>query len=194
MNEVLVLHAALSGIASVQAVTRLLEALPYAYRLAIGRRDEDARLASLAGIALLLEAVRWTRGEPPDLRSLRAPAGGKPMLEGGPPFSIAHSAARVAVAIGERGELGLDVEDLGSGGRTLREIECWTATEAALKAMGAGLRELRAVRLDDDLRGARFGATRLHLRPVTLADGCVACLASADPVSAVKVREIEWPV
>jgi len=65
MNEVLVLHAALSGVASVQAVTRLLEALPYGYRLAIGRRDEDARLASLAGIALLLEAVRWTRGEPP---------------------------------------------------------------------------------------------------------------------------------
>lgn len=193
MTNVLVLHAALSGNASVPAVTGLLEALPYAYRLVLGRRDEAARLASLAGVALLLEAARRTRGEPPDLRRLRVSAGDKPILDGGPRFSIAHSETRVAVAVGERCELGLDVEDLGSGGRTLRELERWTATEATLKAVGAGLRELRAVHLDDDLRGAGFVATRLHLRAVDLAEGCVACLASSEPVAVVAVEEFGWP-
>jgi phosphopantetheinyl transferase len=193
MNDVLVLHAALGGNASVPTVTGLLAALPYAYRLALERRDEDARFASLVGIALLLEAVRRTRGGAPDLRRLCAPTGGKPSLDGGPSFSIAHSTARVAVAVGERCELGLDVEELGAGGRTQRELERWTATEAALKLVGAGLRELQAVRLDDDLRGARFDATRLHLRPVDLAEECVAWLASPDAIPVVTVEKVGWP-
>lgn len=193
MCEVLVLHSRPPAGGSVAAMTRLLEVLPYAYRLDLERRAEAARLASLTGIALLRDAVCRTRGQLPDLGRLRMVAGDKPALEDGPSFSIAHSTTRVAVAVSECCEPGLDVEDLDTGGRTLEELDRWTATEATLKAMGAGLRELRAVHLDDDLRGADFRGTRLHLRPVHLVGGCVAHLAARTPVSVLTVEETVWP-
>lgn len=194
MSEVLVLHATLHGGASGTAMAALHEALPYAYRLELERRDEPGRIAGLTGIALLLEAVPRLRGQPADLRCLRVPSGGKPVLDGGPRFSIAHSAMRAAVAVSEHCELGLDLEERGAGGRTERELDRWVATEAVLKAMGAGLRQLREVRLDDDLRGAQFGAMRLHLSPVVLAEACVARLASPRALSVVTVEEIDGPV
>lgn len=192
MCDVLVLHSTLS-VNSSAAVRPLLGALPYAYRLELERRSESARLASLTGIALLLDAAGRIRGEPPDLRGLRAFAGGKPALADGPSFSIAHSATRVAVAVSDCCEPGLDLEDLGSAGRTTQELDRWTAIEATLKAMGAGLRDLREVQLDDDLGGSLFRGTRLHLRAVYLVDGCVARLATRTPVSALTVDEIAWP-
>jgi len=191
MCEVLVLHAALPGSTAPAAVTRLLEALPYAYRLELERRGESARRASLAGIALLLEAVHRTRGEPADLRGLRMFTGSRPSLEGGPSFSIAHSTTRVAVAVSECCEPGLDLEDVGAAGRTMAELARWTAAEATLKAMGAGLREVRQVQFDDGLSGSRFRGTRLHLRPVHLVQGCVAHLASRTAISVVTVDEID---
>jgi phosphopantetheinyl transferase len=194
MNDVLVLHCALRGTVSPPVMASLLRALPYAYRLELERRSESARIASLAGIALLLEAVRRVRGAVPGLRLLRVPADGKPTFLDGPSFSIAHSSTRVAVAVGESCELGLDVEEEGAGGRTARELERWTATEAALKAMGGGLRELHAVHLDDDLAGARLQGTRLHLHSVNLVERCVARLASAAVVSVVTVEEVGWPL
>jgi phosphopantetheinyl transferase len=193
MCDVLVLHCAPPVLPSAAVATRLLEKLPYAYRLELERRSEPARLASLAGIALLLEAVRRMRGAPPDLRNLRMFAGSRPALEDGPSFSIAHSATRVAVAASESCEPGLDVEDLGNVGWTMRELERWTATEATLKAMGAGLRDLREVQLDDDLAGSQFRGTRLYLRPVPLVDGCVARLATQTPVSVLTIEEVRWP-
>ena len=194
MCEVLVLHAALHGGASATAMAVLHEALPYAYRLELERRDEPGRIAGLTGIALLLEAVARVRGVPGDLRRLHVPSGGKPVLDGGPSFSIAHSATRAAVAVSEHCELGLDLEERDVCGRGERELDRWVATEAALKAMGAGLRQLREVRLDDDLRGAQFGATRLHLRPVAIAEACVARLASPQAFSVVTVEEIDCPL
>jgi phosphopantetheinyl transferase len=193
MCDVLVLHAALPGNLPPAAVKRLLEALPYAYRLELECRGEAARLASLAGIALLLDAVRRMRGEPADLRDLRMFAGSRPVFECGPSFSIAHSTTRVAVAVSDCCEPGLDVEDVGAAGRTMPELARWTAMEATLKAMGAGLREVREVQLDDDLSGSRFRGTRLHLRPVHLVEGCVAHLASRTSISVMTVEEIARP-
>jgi hypothetical protein len=193
MSEVLVLHASLCGGASTAAVTALLDALPYAYRLALERRDAPDRIASLTAIALLLEAVRRVRGQPADPSRLRVPPGGKPTLDGGPRFSIAHSTARAAVAVCEHSELGLDLEEQGAGGRTARELERWVATEAVLKAVGAGLRQAPAVRLDDDLGAACFGALRLRLSTLAIAGNCVARLASHDELSRVTVEEIDWP-
>jgi phosphopantetheinyl transferase len=194
MCEVLVLHCELRRTASSPVVPHLLSALPYGYRLELERRDEPARLASLAGIALLRDAVHRLRGGRPELRRLRVIDGGRPALEGGPSFSIAHSATRAAVAVSESCEPGLDVEDIGSGGRTAHELDRWTATEATLKAAGAGLRNMREVRLDDDLGGARFREMRLRLRPVTLVEGCIARLASQLPVSVLTVEEVAWPL
>jgi hypothetical protein len=188
MSEVLVLHASLCGGASTAAVTALLDALPYAYRLALERRDAPDRIASLTAIALLLEAVRRVRGQPADPSRLRVPPGGKPILDGGP-----HSTARAAVAVCEHSELGLDLEEQGAGGRTARELERWVATEAVLKAVGAGLRQAPAVRLDDDLGAACFGALRLRLSTLAIAGNCVARLASHDELSRVTVEEIDWP-
>ncbi len=190
MCDVLVLHAALAA-NSPPAAARLLEALPYAYRLELGRRSEPARLASLAGISLLLDAVRRMRGETADLRDLRMFSGSRPAFECGPSFSIAHSTTRVAVAASDCCEPGLDLEDVGTAGRTLPQLARWTALEATLKAMGAGLREVREVQLDDDLSGARFRGTRLHLRPVHLVAGCVAHLAARAVITDVTIEEID---
>jgi phosphopantetheinyl transferase (holo-ACP synthase) len=90
--------------------------------------------------------------------------------------------------------LGLDVEDAVGADRSGFALDRWTATEAALKAMGLGLRELHAVRLDDDLAGAQLREIRLHLRRVALAEGCVAWLASPRAVSVVTVEEVGRPL
>jgi hypothetical protein len=142
-------------------------------------------------VALALDGAGRLRGRPADIAQLRFPAGGKPQLEGGPWFSISHSTTRVAVAVCERGEIGLDIED--AGGVRARSLERWTATEAVLKAVGVGLRESAAVRLDDDLRSAMFADRRVHLLPLALSRSCVARLAAFDELTSIAVEEVALP-
>ncbi len=191
MSDVIVLHAARAGQGARGLEQALLERLPYAYRLDLERRDETSRSASLLGLHLLAEGLLHTRGAAFDPSRLQFPQGGKPSHEDGPHFSISHSARRVAVALSERRELGLDIEDVGSHGRSRAELERWTAMEAALKALGAGLRRSAEVRLSPDLATAEFAGTVVHLCPVTLASDCVATLATREPVGRVEVREQE---
>jgi len=189
MCDVMVLHAALAGPLDADRDAALLERLPYAYRLELERRDAGARSASLQALRLLAEGVLRLRGTALDVSQLRFPGGGKPSLDGGPCFSISHSATRVAVAVSNQCDLGVDLEDLGAHGRDQVALERWTAIEATLKAVGAGLRQSREVSVSPDLATAEIAGVRVYTQPLLLAPGCVATLATREPVGRVVVEE-----
>jgi phosphopantetheinyl transferase len=187
MREVIVLHAARTGQGA--GAGTLLDRLPYAYRLELERRDARDRAASLQALGLLAEGVRRLRAAPFEPARLRVPAGGKPSLEGGPWFSIAHSASRVAVALCDGTELGLDVEELGSHGLDRAALERWTTIEATLKCVGAGLRRAAEVQLSPHRSAAAIAGITVHARRVALVDGCVAAVATRDPIDRLQVED-----
>jgi phosphopantetheinyl transferase len=191
MYEVMVLHAELGGQASAAGERSLLQRLPYAYRLELERRDAPARSASLAALRLLAQGVQRLQGVPLDVSRLHVPEGGKAFLDDGPRFSISHSAQRAAVAISEHGDLGLDIEDLDTLGMDRTRLERWTAIEATLKLVGAGLPRAREVQLSPDLGIAKLGDVVVHTRSLQLAPGCVARLATREPVRNVVVERVE---
>lgn len=194
MTTVIVLHAALPGHFGTALDALFLPRLAYARRQQLERSDADARRASLAAIDLLLQgAVRLGAG-PLDPRRIVFPDGGKPYVEGGPRFSVSHCATRVAVALSSCCDLGLDVEDR-VGPPKGREpqpsrLERWTATEAALKAVGLGLRFVGRVVLAPDLASAQVGEVTVQLRSLPLRDGVVARLATVGSVARVSVEEV----
>lgn len=193
MHPVMVLHAALPGHLDAARAAALLERLPYARRLELDRREAKDRHASLFALDVVLSGAARLRGRVVPPGQLRFPQDGKPHLEGGPFFSLSHSRTRVAVALGEGCEVGIDVEDVlpaAPGGRARGALERWTATEAALKAAGAGLRAVARVRLATDLTSAEFAGTRIHLARLDLGPGWVASLATLDRVGSVIVEEI----
>ncbi|MCM2312311.1 MAG: hypothetical protein NDI84_13000 [Steroidobacteraceae bacterium] len=187
----MVLHAELASQAGTAGDRSLLQRLPYAYRLELERRDAPARSASLAALRLLAQGVQRLQGVPLDVSRLHVPEGGKAFLDGGPSFSISHSAQRAAVAISEHGDLGLDIEDLGTHGMDRTRLERWTAIEATLKALGAGLRRAHEVQLSPDLSIAELGGVVVHTRPLELSPGCVARLATREPVRNVMIERVE---
>ena len=194
MNLVIVLHAALPGHFGAALDAVLLPQLAYARRLQLERCDAVARRASLAAIDLLMQgAVRLGAG-PLDPGRIAFPDGGKPYVDGGPRFSVSHCKTRVAVALSSCCELGLDVED-GVGPPEGREsqlgrLERWTATEAALKAAGLGLRSAGRVVLAPDLATAQVGEVTVQLRSLSLREGVVARLATVGPIARVSIEEV----
>jgi phosphopantetheinyl transferase len=197
MNEVLILHGPLAGAVEDARARSLLLGLPYARRLELARREPAARLASLAGVALALEGAARLRGAPVDPGQLRFPAPGKPVLVGGPCFSVSHSATTVAVAVSDDFEVGLDLEDTpavvpDSVDATLR-LQRWTAIEAALKAVGAGLESVGRLRMADDLSSASFAGLELDLHPVQIEAYCVARLATPARHVEITVERIALP-
>lgn len=190
MGGVIVLHARRAGQFEAGAEQTLLGRLPYAYRLELERRDAPARAASLQALGLLAAGIERLCARPLDWSQLSFPEGGKPRLHGGPQFSIAHSARRVAVALCATCEIGLDVEDLGAHGLAHGALEDWTAVEAALKAVGAGVRRAADVRLAADRATAVLDGVVLQTRRLDLAADCVATLATPAPVAPVLAEEI----
>ena len=188
MWQAIVLHAPPAGF-DVGGAASLLERLPYARRLELERREAAARNASLLAVELLCDGFLRLRGVRLDPSRLQFPQGGKPRLDGGPWFSVSHARARVAVALSDRCDLGFDLEHIGAAGRDRDALERWTATEATLKATGAGIRRARDVQLASDLATARIDGQTVHLRGVTLAPDCVARLATLEPVGDVVVEE-----
>jgi phosphopantetheinyl transferase len=194
MSTVIVLHAALPGHFDAAFDAALMPQLAYARRLQLERCDAAARRATLAAINLLMQgAVRLGTG-PLDPGRIAFPDGGKPHIEGGPRFSVSHCTTRVAVALSSCCELGLDVED-GVGLPVGREpqlcrLERWTATEAALKAVGLGLRFAGRVMLAPDLATAQVGDISVQLRSLSLREGVVARLATAGPIERVSIEEV----
>lgn len=193
MTEVMVFHAALPREGGAARSAALLERLPYARRLELERRDPAGRCASLAALELALSGAARLRGRATAPAQLRFPEGGKPYLEGGPSFSLSHTPTRVAVALCEGCEVGIDVEDalpaVAEGG-SREALQRWTATEAALKAAGAGLRSAARLRLAADLASAEFEGVRIHVTPLDLGPGWVASLATLQPQVSVIVEEI----
>jgi len=194
MNVVIVLHAALPGHFGAALDAVLLPQLAYARRLQLERCDAVVRRASLAAIDLLLQGALRLGTGPLDPGRIAFPDGGKPYVEGGPRFSVSHCSTRVAVALSPCCELGLDVED-GVGLPVGREphpsrLERWTATEAALKAVGLGLRSASRVVLAPDLATAQVGEVTVQLRSLSLRNGVVARLATIGPVARISVEEV----
>jgi hypothetical protein len=192
MSHVIVLHAPLAGHACGAREPALLAALPYAKRLELERRDPDARNASLAGIALALQAAAFLRGREVLAADLRFPQDGKPGLAGGPFFSISHSVTHVACAASHELDCGIDIEDAASVSpmptATRERLRAWTATEAVLKAAGLGLRAAKEVTVAADFctaqwRGVPYWLLELELRPDT-----VAHLAAPRPIRSVRIE------
>jgi phosphopantetheinyl transferase len=188
MWQAIVLHAPPAKFDAGGAAS-LLERLPYAYRLELERRAAAERNASLLAVELLCGGLLRLRGVRLDPSRLQFPEGGKPRLDGGPWFSVSHARARVAVALSDRCDLGLDLEDIGAAGRDGEALERWTATEATLKAIGAGIRRARDVQLAEDLATALIDGVTVHLRRVKLAPDCVARLGTLEPGGEVVVEE-----
>jgi phosphopantetheinyl transferase len=169
-----------------------LPRLPQRKRAAIERLRQAAdRNASLLGIALLGTALA-ERAEHFEPRRLEFTARGKPRLNRGPDFSIAHAAGYVGCALATAGRVGFDLEAAGAVAPAALRIAlagpplallanagdataAWVMTEAVLKAAGRGVESARRVRLADraaTLDGARFG-----LAPATLEPALVAWIA-----------------
>jgi 4'-phosphopantetheinyl transferase len=138
-------------------------------RAAAFRQVADAHRHLLGRGILRVALARLLSVSPTSLRLQQTPAG-KPFLEGGPVFNIAHSGNVVLIAITDTGRLGVDVEairplgDLTGLARTTFDRDeldalartpaadqqdtfyrIWTRKEAILKAIGEGLSALRSV-------------------------------------------------
>jgi 4'-phosphopantetheinyl transferase len=184
-----------------------LRALPERKRAAVERlRDPADRAATLLGIALLADALRG-RGRELRAAELVYPAHGRPMLPGGPEFSIAHAGGLVACAVADA-PIGLDLEARGAAraeqlrlvlsaeewaaveAGALDATDAWVMKEAASKAAGRGASAVREVALREVglrnavavLDGREWCLTRVPL-PATH----VAWLAARECIDAVEL-------
>ena len=84
----------------------------------------------------------------------------------------------------ERVDVGLDLELAPSmpALSSTRKLLQWTATEATLKAAGAGLRRVAEVSTDLDALASVFDGRRYVLREVLLAPDTLGHVASSTPV------------
>jgi phosphopantetheinyl transferase len=179
------LHAPLAPGLRPACATRLLDRLPYVHRLRLERADPSARASSLAGLALaLIGAGRILGSRFGGVADLRLPADEKPRFEGGPHFSISHTRSRVACLVCATAEVGLDIESAPStvALAATRKLLHWTATEATLKAAGAGLRRISDVRVDLTVLAAELDGRRYVLREVLLAPDTLGHVASTRPL------------
>ncbi len=193
MTDAIILHASLRLPLSCPSWQEpLLQALPYAHRLELERREPEARRASLAGLGLvLLATARITRQELPP-RAFTFPAAGKPGLAGGPYFSISHSLSCVACVVCAEADCGIDIEDLQEPVESAKatKLQRWTATEAALKAAGLGLRAAGQVELATSLGAAVVGIERFELQQVDAVPGTI-CHVAARTALRLIVERVE---
>lgn len=189
MQTVTLLHASLpaDGVWHWQAT--LLQALPYAKRLEFERRKPEDLRAALGGLALLVLGARRLRPSGIAVRQLEFAPDRKPRCAGGPYFSISHTLGRVACVVSAGIDPGVDIEHVPATTTATERARLlrWTATEAALKAAGLGLREAGGVQLDAALRHTQVGALRLVLQELRLAAGCIGHLAAADLPATLQV-------
>jgi len=180
MTDAIILHASLRQPWSLHWDEALLRALPYAQRLELARRSAEARRTSLSALGLTLLAAERSgrRSHAPSAFSF--PADGKPVLRGGPRFSVSHTASHVACIVSPACECGLDIEEAGTHADPAKVLKLarWTATEAALKAAGQGLRAAHEVVLGDALDVAFVRDQRFVLQALDTVPECVGHVAS----------------
>jgi hypothetical protein len=188
MTDAIILHAPLRLPLSCPSWQgSLLRALPYAHGLELERREPAARRASLAGLGLVLEgAARITRREFPP-QAFTFPPAGKPRLVGGPYFSISHSSSTVTCIVCADTDCGIDIEDRldAADAMTMAKLQRWTATEAALKAAGLGLRATGDVALADLLRAAIVRSQRYELQSLDDIPGVIGHVAAKVPLTPI---------
>jgi phosphopantetheinyl transferase len=188
MTDAIILHAPLQLPLSCPSWQEpLLQALPYAHRLELERRNPAARRASLSGLGLvLMAAARLARQEFPS-RAFAFPREGKPRLVGGPFFSISHSLSRVACVVCAGTDCGVDIEDVQEPFETaaVTRLQRWTATEAVLKAAGLGLRAASEVVLADSLAHASIGRERYELQAVNVVPGAIGHVAAGTQLTLI---------
>ena len=128
------------------------------------RREEDRR--SIIGSGILLHRVLGLADE---TRLCQTPAG-KPYLEGGPAFSLSHSAGRCLLAVGEGRCVGADLERLDPDNLQAAEAALspeelawiredlltrfhilWTRKESVFKALGGYADPKQIPALEKDL-------------------------------------------
>ncbi len=188
MTDVIILHASLQPPLSCPSwQERLLQALPYAHRLELEQREPAARRASLAGLGLvMLATARMTRQEFSP-RDFTFPPGHKPRLVGGPVFSISHTLTRVACGVCADKDCGIDIEDVQelADVETVTKLLRWTATEAALKAAGLGLRAAAQVELAVSLESAVVGKERYEVQELHGVPGVIGHVAARNALAPI---------
>ncbi len=92
---------------------RFTDALDEAERTRLDRFrfQADRKKFACAHFALRTLLGRW-RGEPPQSVPIEIASDGKPQLANGPSFSLTHSGGHAMVAIADKGEIGIDFEEL----------------------------------------------------------------------------------
>ena len=178
-------HVAVSAQPTDALEAALSRGLPVDRLTAVRRqaRPED-RLHRLLASALLIGAAR-SAGWMLSPEEVSYPPDGPPRWPGGPYCSVSHAASHVVVLIGEQAPVGVEVEEPGSASpEDLRMVlpaglrdavldgrldatDAWMRVEAALKAVGIGLRGLTDLSFLTPSE-AQWGAHRIFLRPVTL--------------------------
>jgi phosphopantetheinyl transferase len=185
----ILLHGLLSLTAPYAWSEPLLRALPYARRLDLERRAPEMRVASLAGVALALFGASRVRLRTALARDLRFPNKGKPVLAGGPRFSVSHSDRHVACLVSDEVDPGLDLE-----ARTERieagRLDRWCRSEATLKAAGLRLQDLDRVEHDEASHTACVAGRRYHLVEVDNVRDHVCYVALAHPCE-LTVEELD---
>jgi phosphopantetheinyl transferase len=192
-NEGRLFYTDLRGHWPVEARGRLLAALPAERRRTLGAAS-GARHASLAGIALALEALRAACGREVLPRQLEFPPRGKPLLPGGPDFSISHSGPWAACAVVSAGRVGCDVECVAPElPAALRLIVAepdpvlatreWAAREAALKVFGDSVRNVADVRVSGS--SAHHRGQRLHVLACGQFPGAEAVVVTTAPLASL---------
>jgi phosphopantetheinyl transferase len=148
------------------------------------QRPED-RLQRLVASALVYAAARHA-GSVLRPSEVSYPVDGPPSWPDGAYCSVSHADGHVVVLVGRQAPVGVDVEVTGSAspedlrlvlphglrdavmdGR-LDATDAWMRVEAALKAVGAGLRGLEALHFPTPLQ-AQWGGRRIFLQPAPLA-------------------------
>jgi phosphopantetheinyl transferase len=198
-------HVAVSAQPTDALEAALSRGLP-PHRLTAIRRQQrpEDRLQRLLASAMMYAAARdagWALG-PSDVSY---PADGPPSWPGGAYCSVSHALGHVVVLVGHQAPVGVDVEVTGSAspedlrlvlpeglrdavldGR-LDATDAWMRMEAALKAVGAGLGGLEALRFPTPLQ-AQWGEHTVYLRSVPLAENQRCWCAQTIPWTGSMVR------
>lgn len=195
-----------------RCATAPLERSPPAYRDRLQRmKNRSARARSQAGLWLLEYGLQQMGVDAGAMAGIGFGLHGRPEIDGGPAFSIAHSGWLVACAIAPGQAVGLDVEARRSHisdrlirlmGRAAtddspatdeqRFFDDWCAREATVKATGrVGLARIHEITLTADK--ARIDDRQWPLYPLDLAPGYAGCLASDRPIEAVEIVRSPMP-
>jgi 4'-phosphopantetheinyl transferase len=181
----------------------VLNALPVSKQQVLGKiKLKEAYHLSLAGYALLKEALQRFGLENHTLKAIEFPLHKKPYFPQGPDFNISHAHDRVVCAVSTDVQVGVDIEKIVSLDNyhlkhyfreeeisyiqqdKVRFYEVWTKKEAILKATGnAGLTRAKNIRFYGPY--AVFDQIKWHLYAFDWDEYRIAIASSGE-------QKIEW--